>query len=302
MNCPNCSQIVEEGAAFCGNCGHKLAAHAPSGKPISSHIASVLAHEPKSGIGEYHNTPSYAIATPMHHVGEAQAVLSVLLGVLGIVGAFFAALVGLIMGIAGLVLGTLARNSLHRRTSTAGIIVSSLAIVVSLGVWSFVMHRQNNMATAEPQKRSAAVAAAEVVTPCYATGFIETLNVTKPKDGCNMNAFNGHTLESSTKAYKVYANQIPTVNDKTFSAFAKQAVHKDVEINLPGFNIDKAQFTNFAGSPAYVVHTSDKRGVVVTEAVVLRQTKAGANIFVLVQASSKGQADLSTLEAQWRWR
>lgn len=303
MNCPNCNQIVEEAAAFCGNCGHQLSLHTSSEKPASSHIASVLAHEPRSGThGVQEATPSYAIAAPLHHIGEAQAVLSVLLGVLGIVGAFFAALVGLTMGIVGLVFGTLARNSLHRRTSTAGIIASALAIVVSLGVWSFVIHKQNNLANAEPTKTSNAVASADVTTPCYATGFIETLNVTNTKDSCNMNAFNGQSLESSTKAYKVYANQIPAVNNETFNTFAKQAVQKDVAASLPGFTIDKEQFTNFAGSPAYVVYASDKRGVVVTEAVVLRQTKAGANVFVLVQAASKGQADLSTLEAQWRWR
>lgn len=117
-----------------------------------------------------------------------------------------------------------------------------------------------------------------------------------------MNAFNGPSLEASTKAYKVYASQISTVNQETFNTFAKQAVQKDVASNLPGFTINKEQFTSFAGSPAYIVQTSDKQNVMVTEAVVLRQTRAGANIFVLVQASTKGQADLSTLEAQWRWR
>ena len=303
MNCPNCSQIVEDDAAFCGNCGHQLAAHAPDNKPVGSHIASVLAHEPHSGTRDFQNaTPNYAIATPLQHAGEAQAVLSVLLGVLGILGAFFAALVGLTMGIIGLILGTLARNSVHRRISTAGIVMSSLAVVVSLGVWSFVIHKQANLANAEPKKPVNAIAASDVDTPCYATGFIETLNVSKEKNSCNMNAFNGASLESSTKAYKVYANQIATVNNETFNTYAKQAVQKDVAASLPGFNIDKEEFTNFAGSPAYIVYASDSRGVKVAEAVVLRQTRAGANLFVLVQASTKGVSDLSTLEAQWRWR
>lgn len=303
MNCPNCSQIVEDDAAFCGNCGHQLSMHAPAGRPVGSHIASVLAHQPESGTrGFQDSAPSYAIATPMQHAGEVQAVLSVLLGTLGIAGAFFAALVGLTLGIAGLVFGTLARNSVHRRISTAGIIVSSLAIVVSLGVWSFVIHRQSNLANAEPTKTQNAVAATAVTTPCYATGFIETLNVTKTKNTCNMNAFNGVSLESSTKAYKVYASQIATVNPETFNDFAKEAVQKDVAASLPGFKINKDQFTSFAGSPAYIAYTSDSRGVMVTEAVVLRQTKAGANIFVIVQASTKGTVDLSTLEAQWRWQ
>lgn len=307
MNCPNCNQLAEDDAAFCGNCGHQLVPHAPKGRPVGSHIASVLAHQPDSGTRGVQTatptgTPHYAVASPLQHVGEAQAVLSVLLGVLGIAGAFFSALIGLVLGIAGLVFGTLARNSVHRRISTAGIIVSSLAIVVSLGVWSFVIHKQNNLANAEPKKTVNAVAAADVSTPCYATGFIETLNVTKTADSCNMSAFNGHTLEASTKAYKVYASQIASVNNETFNAFAKEAVRNDIAATLPGFSIDSEQFTDFAGSPAYVVTASDRQGVKVTEAVVLRQTRAGANVFVLVHASSKGQTDLSTMEAQWQWK
>lgn len=307
MNCPNCDQLAEEDAAFCGNCGHRLSPHAPKGRPVGSHIASVLAHQSDSGTRDVGHTapagmPHYAVASPLHHVGEAKAVLSVLLGVLGIAGAFFAALIGLTLGIAGLVFGTLARNSLHRRTSTAGIIVSALAIVVSLGVWSFVIHRQNNSANAEPTKTTNAIAAADVSTPCYATGFIETLNVTNTKDSCNMSAFNGRTLEASTKAYKVYANQIASVNDQTFNAFAKEAVKNDIAATLPGFSIKSEEFTDFAGSPAYIAHASDKQGVKVTEAVVLRQTRSGVNVFVLVHASSKGQTDLSTLEAQWQWK
>lgn len=311
MNCKNCREPIEDGAAFCGNCGVALDVHAPSGKPVGSHIAQVLANEPTSGTRDFEpysttvagSAPMYAIATPLQHIGETRAVLSLLLGIVGIVGALFIAVVGLVLGIAGLVLGTMSRNTPHRRLSTLGILFSSLAIVVSLGVWAYAIHKQSTASDSIVSKSQNSVASADLTTPCYSTGFIDTLNVANSKNSCNMAAYNGPSLEASTKAYKVYANQMPTVNQEVFNDFAKKALQKDVAASLPGFSIDHEEYTQFAGSPAYIVKTSDKStGVSVTEAIVLHQVRAGANVFVLVQASTKGGADMSTLEAQWRWK
>jgi hypothetical protein len=310
MNCPNCSQLIEDSAAFCGNCGQAIDVHAPEGKVTGSHIAEVLAHQPDSGTRGMHPemaiagyVPSYAIAAPVQHVGETKAVLSLLLGIVGILGALFVALVGLSLGVAGLALGTMSRNTAHRRISTLGIIFSTIAIIASLGVWAYAIHRQSDLANKTPVKTVNAVAAADLVTPCYAAGFIDTLNVTHAKNSCDMNAFNGRSLEASTKAYKVYSSQIAGMNPNIFNDFAKKAIEKDIAVNLSNFNIESELITQFAGSPAYIVKTVDKStGVAVTEAMVLHQVQAGANIFVLVQASSKGSADMSTLEAQWQWR
>lgn len=311
MNCPNCNQLIEAGAAFCGNCGQELAVKAPDGKQTGSHIAQVLKGQIDSQTGQPQyagqviadNVPNYAITSPLQHVGETKAILSILLGVVGIIGALLVALVGLVLGIAGLMLGTMSRNSVRRGLSTAGIIVSSIAIVVSLGVWAYVIHRQTNTKIATATQASDAVPAANLSTPCYSTGFIDTLNVTNSKDSCDMKAFNGPTLDASTKAYKVYSSQIAAVNSSDFNEFAKKAVQKDIAASLPGFTIDSQQFRQFAGSPAYVAYTSDKAtGVTVAEAVVLHQVQAGANVFVLVHASGIGVADLSTLEAQWQWK
>ena len=311
MNCPNCSQLVENGAAFCGNCGQALDVSSPKDKPTGSHIAQVLKSQVNSDSGQPQyqspaaagNIPSYAIATPLQHIGETKAVLSLLLGIVGIVGALFVALVGLSLGIAGLILGTMSRNSVRRGISTAGIVFSSIAIVVSLGVWAYVIHKQSDIGQAKTTKTANAFPASTLNTPCYTTGFIDTLNVTNAKNSCDMNAFNGSSLDSSTKAYKVFSSQIAAINANDFNDFAKKAVQKDIAASLPGFTIDSQQFTQFAGSPAYIANTSDKMtGVTVTEAVVYHQVQAGANVFVLVHASGRGVADLSTLEAQWQWK
>ena len=311
MNCPNCNQIVEDGAAFCGNCGHQLNVHAPDGKPVGSHIAQVLAHQHEEGATNFPgqtlategNVPNYAIATPSQHAGETKAVLAVVAGIAGIIGALFAPLMGIVLGVLGLIFGTLSFNSMHRRLSTVGIIFASLAVITSLGMWVYIINKQHTPQSISSSKAIDAVQAADVNTPCYATGFIETLNVSNTKNSCDMNAYNGQTLESSTKAYKVYSSQIAAVDLEAFNEFAKKAVQKDISTNLAGFTVESEGLTNFAGSPAYIAKTVDKStGVAVTEAVVMHQVQAGSNIFVLVQASSKGGADMSTLEAQWQWK
>ncbi len=296
MNCPNCDEIVENGAVFCGNCGQPLETHAPDGKPVGPHIAQVLHSQSSKKI------PDYAVTKPLQHHGETKAVLSLLLGVVGIVGAAFLALVGLVLGIAGLVLGTMSRNSVQKRFSTLGIVFSSIAIVASLGAWTYVIKTQNNSQPVAVADSSNIVAASTLSTPCYSTGFIDTLNVNNKKNSCDMQAFNGTSIEQSTRAFKVYANQIASVKPEVFNTFAKKAVEKDIATNLPDFNVQSAKYTQFAGSPAYIVNLKNSAGVTVTEAVVLRQVQAGANIFVLVYASGNGTGDLSTLEAQWQWK
>ncbi len=296
MNCPKRDEIVEGGATFCGNCGQPLEAHAPDGKPVGPHIAQVL-HSQSSK-----NIPDYAVTKPLQHHGETKAVLSLLLGVVGIVGAAFLALVGLVLGIAGLVLGTMSRNSVQKRFSTLGIVFSSIAIVASLGAWTYVIKKQNNSQPVAVADSANTVAASTLSTPCYSTGFIDTLNVNNKKNSCDMQAFNGTSIEQSTRAFKVYANQIASVKPEVFNTFAKKAVEKDIATNLPDFDVQSAKYTQFAGSPAYIVNLKNSAGVTVTEAVVLRQVQAGANIFVLVYASGNGTGDLSTLEAQWQWK
>lgn len=297
MNCPNCDEIVEDGAAFCGNCGQALTTQAPSGKPVGPHIAQVIHNHSAQAI------PDYAVTKPLQHHGETKAVLSLLLGVVGIIGAAFLAVVGLVLGIAGLVLGTMSRNSVQKRFSTLGIVFSSIAIIASLGAWTYVIKHKSNDQQLAVANSADTVAASTLSTPCYSTGFIDTLNVSNKKDSCDMQAFNGTSIEQSTRAFKVYANQIASVKPEVFNEFAKKAIEKDIATNLPDFDVQSAKYTQFAGSPAYVVSVKNKTsGVTVTEAIVLRQVQAGANVFVLVYASGNGSGDMSTMEAQWQWK
>jgi hypothetical protein len=285
MNCPNCHQVTEAGAAFCGNCGQALQA-----LPVLS-PASV---------------PAYAVALPSQHRGETKALLALLFGVIGIVGVLFLALLGLGFGIAGIVMGTMSRSGTKRGLSTAGLVFSSLAIVGSLAAVAYTLKQdpgsQKSQAAAA-QGTTPTVTASDLSTPCYSVGFVDTFNVSHSSGSCNMNAYNGTTLDTSTNAYKVYANQTDVINASAFGAIAKQAIEKDVKASLPGFGIDTEQAAVFAGSPAYFVHVSDKaQGVAVVEAAVFHVTASGNNVFVLVHATTGKVADLNTLEAQWQWK
>ena len=67
--------------------------------------------------------PAYALPIDGQRVGETKAILSLGFSILSLlITLFFFPLAGLVLAIAGLVLGTLSRSSTKRGVSTAGII------------------------------------------------------------------------------------------------------------------------------------------------------------------------------------
>lgn len=328
MTCQNCKEVIEPGAAFCGNCGQ--AVHSVTGSPTDAAITDIAAvptpllaapilqtqssvpanvqflNKPYEALQE--SVPGYALATPNQHVGENKALLAMLFGITGIIGGLFVALIGLALGISGIVMGTLSRSSTKRGLSTAGLAMSSLAILASLGVWTYAIRhdpalQKGTAQTTAHNINAPAVVASDLSTPCYSTGFVDKLNVSNSSGSCDMSAFNGSTLNNSTNAYKVYADQSPVANSQNFTSLIKPALEKDVKNTLPGFTIDNEQVAKFAGSPAYIVNTSDNsQGIALVEAAVLRHVNNGDNIFILVHAVSGRTTDLNTLEAQWQWK
>src|SRR5665213_771868 len=320
MICSNCHQPTDDGAVFCGNCGQPLQAPAAAQPP--SPIAQVMNNQPPPGnlqppklpavatgtSGTATSLPAYALAKPGQHSGETKALLSVILGVAGIVGALFFIPMGLAFGIAGLVMGTMSHSSSKRGLSTAGLVFSSLAILVSLGFWTYAVRHdprfsQTNSSKAASGVTAPAAAASSISTPCYTADFVNELNVSNNADSCDMNAYNGKTIDSSSNVYKVYADTSQIVTAQTFTGVFKAALEKDVKSNLPGFTIDSEQSATFAGSPAYIINTSEKsQDVAVVEAAVLHPVGSGENVFILVHAVNGQTADLTTLEAQWQWK
>jgi hypothetical protein len=319
MNCPKCNQAVEDGAAFCGNCGQPLdVATTPPASPIAQVMQNQLADPASaqplnsplvvaSSTPQAASVPGYAIAKPSQHIGESKALLALLCGIAGIAGGLFMALIGLALGVIGLIMGTMSRSSTKRSLSTAGLVMSSLAILVGLATWVYAIKHDPNLQQASKSTTHSitapAVAASDLSTPCYSVGFVNKLNINNDKNSCDMNAFNGPTIANSTNAYKVYANQSNGANTDDFTSLVKPAIEKDIKDNLPGFSINNEQLSQFAGSPAYVVSTFNKTtDVAVIEAAVLHRVGNGDNLFILVHAVNGRSTDLNTLEAEWQWK
>lgn len=289
MNCKNCKLPTEDNAAFCGNCGQHIGR---AKTPAQLALARTV--------------PNYSIATPAQRSGETKALLSLLLGISGLIGALFMALFGLSLGIAGIVMGTMSRRSAKRSLSTVGMIISGLAVLLGLAVWTSAIKDNskltNPMSRADPSTLPVTTVS-ELTTPCYSLGFIDSLNVSSSSDSCNISAFNGETLASSSNAYKIYTNRSQITDVNSFMATAKTAIENDVQNNLPGATIVSQKVSTFAGSPAYVVNTVDKTsGIALVEAAVFHEVSNGDNIFILVHANQGETADLAILESQWQWK
>lgn len=289
MNCPNCHELVEEAAVYCGNCGQPL-------------------KQPRAlgAIGLRGATPSYALAMPWQHTGELQALMSLLCGILGLAGTIFIPILGITLGIAGLVLGTVSRVYSKKVTHFAGLALSSLAILAGLAAWTYAVRHDprtnSNVARSTPADSSVQVSA-DLSTPCYSLNFVDELNISNDSKSCDMNAFNGKTIAASTNAYKVYASKSNINNVNDFNNLARGAVEQDMAKSAPDFKISTEKSSTFAGSPSYMIVASDPDGrVSVIESAVMHKVANGNNIFVIVHANNGPVVDLQILESQWQWK
>ncbi len=312
MNCPKCSQPIETGAAFCGNCGQSLqGASTPLQSPISqvmNNQTSSAGPPPNFGVSAAHAghmaVPAYALATKSQHRGEMTSLWSIIFGVFGLGGALLIPLLALALGITGVVLGTLTRHTPYRRMSTIGLVVSALAILAGLAGWAYNISQDPAMKekTAHTPPTNSSIVA-DVSTPCYSMGFPTKLQVKNDPDSCDLQAFDGTSYNDSEHIYKVYANNIKGLDESNLDASAKAALEKDVKTNLPGFEITSQGSTSFAGSPAYFARASNSvTGVGVIEAAVFHKTSNGYNLFLLLHGSYEENVDLDELEAQWQWQ
>jgi membrane protein implicated in regulation of membrane protease activity len=358
MNCPNCGQPLEIGAAFCGNCGQPiaqlpppdpavLASVVPSAAPVAptvqlqpialpqpgaplaqalSPIAQVYANQAggpppvspfRGGLGNpmaalgglaAGGIPAYAVPVSGQSASELKATLSLIFGIAGIGGAAFIPLVGLALGIAGIVLGTLSRHAPKRALSTTGLIFSILAILAGLASWTYVISHDNTLShkaessNADPAINGTQTTVSSVATPCYTVKFGDTLHVNNTSGSCDMSIYDGTTIDKSNDAYKIYGTEVATINASNFSADAKKAIDQDIQNTLPTFNITNEANGTFAGSPAFFATANNGAGVSIMEAAVLHYTTNGDNFFVFVHAITGKTVDLSALESTWAWQ
>lgn len=325
MNCPNCHELVEPGAAFCGNCGYPLQAAAPTPPSTPPNTAQTgqpwQNQRPTTQNGQLPMgtpqpvpaaspapaaVPSYALATPNQHAGETPAILAVIFGVIGIVGSgFLIPILGLAFGVAGLCMGTVSRRKARRQLAIIGLIIAALAIVAGFAalVWNLEHNKSPGQNAQTGQSDSSSKVLSKLSTPCYSFDLIDKYNVSNSSGTCNTTIFNGQSFAASTSVYKIVGTKAGTDNPADFTQLAKQAIDQDVQNNLPGFTVTSQGPSSFAGSLAYTVYAVNKnQDTAVVETGVLHQTKNGDNAFDILHAINGSSVNLQALEAQWQWK
>jgi len=247
--------------------------------------------------------PSYAIGVSHH--SDTKLVLSLVCGIIGIVGAILIAVAGIVLGITGIIMATTAPRSAHTPLKVSGIILSSLAIVAGLAVMATAITNnpkvRNSLSGTSTGTTNIGVAGTN--TPCYSFSFISKLNVENTSTACSLSAYNANSLATSTEIYKVLSSATPTLNKSNFANISKGALEQDVNQSLPGFSVTSEYSSQFAGSPAYTINaTNSVTNVAIQETTVLHPTAQGDNLFVLVHATSGSKTDLGELEANWLWK
>jgi hypothetical protein len=320
MDCPNCGQPVDATAIYCGNCGHPLQqAQTNPVAAVTSPIASVISQTSTTSQefeafghlatgGAATAVPSYAIDTTHTH-NHLKVILSMVLGLLGIAGAFFIPLLGIAFGITGIILATTATHASGRWLKICALFASIVALLCGLAVWAYIASNNPRLHPAAAQKAAVANSSANAVTslnlstPCYSITFPEQLNVENTGGSCVMDAFNGSSLEASSNVYKVLATTSTTITSVNFSAIAKKALENDVAENLPGFTITSEGGGTFASSQAYFINAADSTSdVAVEEGAVMHSSAAGPELYILVHITFGTSANLSGLENNWQWK
>jgi hypothetical protein len=312
MNCQNCHELIEPGAAFCGNCGYpvQLPDPVPAAPADTAPEQAVqneqLTQPPTKAIPAQPSVPSYALATPNQHTGETQAVLAVIFGVIGMIGSgFLIPVIGFVFGLAGLCMATISRRKIHRRLALVGLVFASLAIVAGFAslVYNVKYDKSSTPNAQTGQSTTGSKVSAKLSTPCYSFNLIDKYNVSNSSGSCDTTVFNGQSFSTSTDIYKIVATKGGTTAAGTFTQLAKQAINTDIKNNLPGFTVTSEGPASFAGSLAYTVYASNKgQDTAVVETGVLRQTTSGYNVFDILHAVNGSSVNLQALEAQWQWK
>jgi hypothetical protein len=286
MNCPRCSELVEPGAAFCGNCGQAV-----RGLPA----------------------PGYELADKSRFRAEKRTMVGLLIAVLAIPGALIPAL-GVAMAVIGLVLATTSRAVPKKLMSNVAICIAGLAILLSAGMFAYRIDQAEKTKKAAEASQAAedeadiAVQAIEPIvggvldTPCYKLKVPSLKNVEQDGDSCNLRAYSGADLASSSEFLTIDTAWREGTTDAAFMEVAKQSATASLADNLKDFTVTSQGPGSFAGSPAYILDAKDDAGSTVRLAMVSHQVTHGENVIVLVHGLEKGQADLSAVEQSWQWK
>ncbi len=307
MFCPQCSEAVEPGAAFCGNCGQALDLPMPL-PPAPFGPPSAVEADPAAV-----SLPAYAVADPARQRGETRAMVGLIIAVLAIPAAAVP-LLGWVLAIAGLILATTTRRMLQRKLMpNLAIAFSSLGLVLSAGVYVYVTQVQTKtkpaeVLTAQSGTDSESLAtsrpvSALVETPCYSVSVVGLDMADNAKGSCNVKLYDAVTLGESNRALVVDAVKQGEITSANFVETSKALVDTYLAASLPGFAMVTQQTTVFAGSKAYIIEAKNTATTTSMQlAIVLHTSTNGENLFVIAYARNGAPANLADVAQAWEWK
>ena len=273
--CPNCGLLTDSGAAFCGNCGQRL------NFPITTDKGVI---------------PAYAIEAvePSSKRGEIQATIALIVGVIAITTSIFIPLISLVLGVAGLVLGTISRSKYRHTLSIMSIIISVIGLLSGVGVWGYAASKSTSLKLAQgnamPTKNLVAIN-----TPCYQVKIDSGLNNYTPTN-CNFNA------ASTDEEFSVNAVSNTSINSANLAQVA-QTIFKSAIAKTGGSYLYGISGT-FAQSPAYIVYASNASQQ--TEsifAMVVNSSSSVDNVYIVGRAiRTTYRPSFGALESSWQWK
>lgn len=306
MDCPRCSEALDPGASFCGNCGQAVtvgAAMAVAKPGVNDEMPSMaeLVAQP----------PAYAVADPVTQKAGARAMLALILSVLALPAAILPVLGWPLAALSIAIARSAGKHTPHKRMSTVATSFAALAIVLAGAAFVFNITQyqkqksamgQPPLAVSEDQASSQATHSSLVDTPCYSLDAAGLPNIQHLASSCNAQAFNAATMDAATNAFNIEAVRQDKITEANLAEAGREVANSYLQTALPNLTVTSQGAATFAGSPAYIITGRNADNVWIEMALVLHKVAHGENVFVLAHAINDQQADLSQFETSWEWK
>lgn len=298
LNCKNCGLPIEPQALYCGNCGLKQAKNKRRFfKRQKKNQTTPLTPLP---------IPDYAV-NKIHVHNLLKVIIALILGMIGILGSFFMAAIGIILGFVGLIIYSTANVIYGGRLFKYFVFVIDMAaILTGLAIWvSLASSNYHIIHTKYNYLASHSITNVSVTTPCYQLTFSKQINIQNITGSCDLAAYNGLTLVKSNNIYKVFAISSSVINNykmKNFKLLAKSSLETYIKNNFPGFIIVSTSSGLFAGQQAYYINAQNlSLKETIVEAMVSHNSKSGTKLFIVLHLSNTQNNSLASIEQSWQW-
>jgi hypothetical protein len=305
LNCQNCGEEIEPGAAFCGNCGHPVVGTNPAPQATTPNItqAPVAESVPVVQPPQAQPIPAAPYIQPVRQSGETMAIVALIVAVLALPLALFPVF-GLILGGVGLALSIQSRIKIKRTLNLVGVVFGCLAIVLSIGVWGLgAVYEEENQNKAVVAKDKQTVPANQVTdsqslsTPCYKMSVGLEFDIDNNSGSCNTVAQHNKNNE----IYVVESAPSGRVTSDNFASISEQALEGAISSQVTNSVITGKRNGTFSGAQAFYMTAHDDQGGYADMAAVLHVGTAGSNYYVIGHISDDPAVNLRDLETSWQW-